>query len=91
MMYSADQEARFGWDLEDYSETLECLDAYQDQCSGDIEYRYALSGTGISYPRCDKHWDDRCQRQDEINHRYPYNAPSDFDPMYAGEHWDEDY
>lgn len=72
-------------------EILECLNAHDGQCSGDIEYRYALSGTGISYPRCDKHWDDRCERQDEINRRYPHHAPSDFDPMYAGERWDEDY
>lgn len=72
-------------------EILECLDCYSGDCSGTIEYRYALSGTGISYPRCDKHWEHRLDVQDGINQRYPDQQPDDFDPMYAGEQWDEDY
>ena len=72
-------------------ETQECLDGPRD-CKGDIEYRMALSGTGRSFPRCDLHWSERLDRQDEINRRYPVNAPSDFDPTYAGEVWgDDDY
>ena len=51
----------------------------------------ALSSTGRSFPRCDKHWSDRLDVQDGINSRYPTHAPSDFDPSYAGESWDEDY
>lgn len=72
-------------------EQLECLDGHYEDCKGDVEYRFALSGTGISYPRCDKHWAERVVRQQEIDQRYPYNQPSDFDPLYAGERWDDDY
>lgn len=82
-----------GADHNPREECPECLDAGPDGagCEGVIEYRYPLSGTGRSFPRCDKHWDERCQRQEEINQRYPHNAPSDFDPSYAGERWDDDY
>ena len=80
------------------NEPLECLDAGMDPdtCQGEIELRWPLSGTGRSFPRCDKHWEERCHRQEEINQRYGHpdsnaGAPSDFDPSYAGEHWDEDY
>lgn len=72
---------------------MECLDG-QDllgACKGPIEYRESLSGTGIPYPRCDFHWDMRLDRQDQINDRYPSHQPADFDPMYAGERWYEDY
>jgi hypothetical protein len=72
-------------------EQLECLDGHYEDCEGTLEYRFALSGTGISYPRCDKHWEERVVRQQEIDQRYPYNEPADFDPLYAGERWDDDY
>lgn len=74
------------------AETLECLDG-PVMCKGEVRYRMALSGTGRSFPRCDKHWDDRLDVQDGINSRYPDSpfAPSGFDPSYAGESWDEDY
>lgn len=67
-----------------------CLDEYMGNCSGTVEYRFALSGTGKSFPRCDGHWSERLDRQDEINKRYPDSpmAPSDFDPTFAGEVWD---
>lgn len=70
-------------------EALECLDGPND-CEGAVEYRMALSGTGRSFPRCDKHWSDRLDVQEGINRRYPVTAPSDFDPYYAGESWDEE-
>ena len=75
------------------NESLECLDENPllGACKGPIEYRESLSGTGISYPRCDFHWDMRLDRQDQINGRYPYHQPADFDPTYAGERWDDDY
>ena len=72
-------------------EQLECLDGHGGDCQGEVEYRMPLSGTGRSYPRCDRHWGERVVRQQEIDQRYPYHQPSDFDPLYAGEHWDEDY
>jgi len=71
-------------------EQLECLDG-PDGCDGVVEYRMALSATGRSFPRCNKHWDERLQKEEEIRQRYPVLAPADFDPLYAGERWDEDY
>ncbi len=71
---------------------LKCLDDQgYDECVGDVEYRMPLSGTGKSFPRCAHHWDVRLDLQDQIDSRYPTNAPSDFDPTYAGEYWDDDY
>lgn len=66
-----------------------CMEEGPD-CGGTVEYRYALSGTGKSYPRCDRHWERRLDIQDGINRRYPTHQPSDFDPSYAGEVWGED-
>ena len=69
-----------------------CLDAHRDaeHCSGSVEYRESLSGTGTPIPRCDAHWSKRLDEQQRINERYPQRAPADFDPLYAGERWDED-
>jgi hypothetical protein len=73
-------------------ETIECLDDYGDgTCEGAVEYRMPLSGTGMSFPRCEKHWKERLETQQGINERYPVHAPSDFDPAYAGERWDDEY
>lgn len=75
-------------------EPLECLDDIgnpDDPCEGAVEYRMALSATGVSYPRCEKHWAARMETQEAINRRYPQHPPSDFDPAYAGERWDEEY
>lgn len=74
------------------SDELKCLDDHGDgECKGKVQYRMALSGTGIPYPRCDKHWSKRLDKQQAIRRRYPRSAPRDFDPMYAGERWDDDY
>lgn len=65
-----------------------------DACNGSVEYRHSLTGTGVPIPRCDKHWAARLDKQDEINRRYAPHSdvpPSDFDPYYAGERWDDDY
>lgn len=67
-----------------------CLDDRGD-CNGPVEHRMPLTETGRSFPRCDKHWEIRLKKQDEINQRYPYHQPSDFDPAYAGERWDDEY
>lgn len=77
------------------TEPLECLDEHPDGqgCRGPIEYRMPLSATGRSFPRCEAHWEERLDRQAEINERYPDTpiAPSWFDPSYAGERWNDDY
>jgi hypothetical protein len=71
---------------------LDCLDDYGDNtCEGNVEYRMPLSGTGNSFPRCEKHWEDRLETQQGINERYPMTAPSDFSEMDAGERWDDEY
>ena len=69
---------------------MECLDDGRNDCLGPIEYRMPLSSSGKSFPRCERHWDARLKEQARINRDYPYNQPSDFDPSYAGEAWDED-
>jgi len=74
----------------DRERKIECLDG-PEGCGGAVEYRAPLSATGRSFPRCERHWEERLDRQDEINRRYPTLAPSDFDPAYAGERWEEDY
>lgn len=70
----------------------ECLN-YGPDCSGAVEYRMPLSGSGKSFVRCDTHWLERLDVQKGINRRYPDSPmpPSDFDPYYAGETWDYDY
>lgn len=78
--------------MSEESEQLTCLDQRpENACRGPVEYRMALSATGKSFPRCDKHWDERLVKDEEIRRRYPEHAPADFDPSYAGERWDEDY
>jgi len=69
---------------------VKCLDHHKGACEGAVEYRYALSPTGKSFPRCDLHWEIRLREQEEINTKYPSLQPHDFDPMDAGERWEED-
>lgn len=69
---------------------LKCLNEGPD-CKGTVEYRMPLSGTGKSFPRCDKHWDDRLDQEQGLRERYPEHPPSDWSPLDAGESWDEEY
>lgn len=70
----------------------ECVDGPQD-CQGAVAEYAALSGSGMFFPRCERHYGcyvERVQpRIDEINRRYPASPPEDFDPYY-GESWAED-
>jgi len=43
-----------------------------------------------AFPRCRHHQDIRLRQAEETMRKYPINAPADFDPMYAGERWDEE-
>lgn len=71
--------------------TMECLDAnVEGPCEGPVELRMPLSGTGRSFPRCDRHWGERLDRQREIDERYPAHPPADWSPLDAGESWYED-
>jgi hypothetical protein len=38
-----------------------------DECSGHVEYRLAMSPSGISYPGCDAHFEARWQEQERIS------------------------
>jgi hypothetical protein len=75
----------------------ECLEN-GDDCQGDVEFRYPLSGTGQSFPRCDFHWQKRLFIQEEIDRKYSPNsdvAPSWFNDIGGGmneygERWDDE-
>jgi hypothetical protein len=76
------------------TEELKCLEDHTGACSGPVEYRDPLSGTGKSFPRCAVHWSARLEKQEEINRKYaPFSdvPPAGFDPTYAGERWDDEY
>lgn len=62
-------------------------------CRGSVEYRPSLSGTGTAIPRCDGHWEARLVTQERLDRDYPDSpiAPAWFDPMAAGERWNDDY
>lgn len=77
-------------------DTLERTDCIEhnpaaDDCEGNTELRMSLSGTGTPIARCDGHWSKRLDLQADLNRRYPATPPSDWSPLDAGEHWDEDY
>lgn len=71
-------------------EPLECIESHTEACSGPVEYRMPLSGTGKSFPRCDRHWQLRLDREQQLRERYPARPPRDWSPLDAGEAWDED-
>lgn len=76
------------------SAALECLDEHPDNsgCQGAVEYHLnPYSDSLKAWPRCEKHYGEYVDRMEGIALRYPVNAPSDFDPSYAGERWDDDY
>lgn len=76
------------------SEALRCLDAGDAHtCTGPVEYRHALSSTGVSYPRCDGAWAERLDDQQRLRRDYPDSPvpPAWFDEAAAGERWDDDY
>ncbi len=76
---------------DEYGNERTCLDDHTGECEGAVEWRESLSGTGTPIPRCDKHWTEALDRAQDIRQRYPEHAPADFDPLYAGERWDDDY
>lgn len=70
--------------------TERCLNYPSDSCAGDTLPRTSRSGMTRSL-KCDGCRAELDERLDEIEQRYPRQAPADFDPTYAGETWDEDY
>jgi hypothetical protein len=43
-----------------------------------------------AFPRCAFHQRKRLDQAEETMRKYPKLPPADFDPMYAGERWEED-
>jgi hypothetical protein len=79
---------------------IECLDSYDDStaCAGEVSYYYALSGSGLTWPRCEGHYAlyvERVQEKlDEVRKAYPDSPsapPAWFDATYAGEQWEDEY
>ena len=72
----------------------DCIDADEGSCAGQVFERYTLSRSGMTFPRCDHHYDAYVERTqpiiDDIDRRYPATAPADLDPSLAGEVWSED-
>jgi hypothetical protein len=68
-----------------------CIERQKGDCRGETIPRESLSGTGTPIERCDRHWDERLDWQAEHKQRYPDSpfAPAWFDPLDAGETWDE--
>lgn len=72
------------------TETLtydDCLDGPID-CAGAVEYRLAMSPTGISYPRCDEHMEQRWALQERLTS--DYGVPLTY---YGNDEdgWNDDY
>lgn len=63
-------------------------------CEGPVAAYPALSGSGMFWTRCERHYAAYVERVapriEETRRRYPVMAPSDYDPLFAGESWDED-
>lgn len=73
------------------STELTCMNESPD-CSGPVELRASLTGTGVPMKRCEKHQSDRLDLEDRLRRDYPDSdtPPSWFDPTYAGESWNDD-
>ena len=69
------------------SNNPKCLNESKD-CKGPVEYR--IRADGLSFPRCDFHWDQRLETEQHIKELESPFAPDWFDPLDAGERWDED-
>lgn len=70
----------------------DCLEFYTGECVGPVRWRASRTGTGVSMKRCDPHDDAAAERARGIRAVYPDspNPPAWFDPMMAGETWNED-
>lgn len=67
---------------------MECLDG-PDGCQGAVELRTV--DLLKWWPRCEKHFEERLEKQEHINELLSNTPPAWFDEGYAGERWDDDY
>jgi len=70
--------------VEPVLDASECLD-YSPECSGAVEYRIPMSGTGRSFARCDHHMSIRWAMQERLTR--DYGVPL----VYDGSDYDSDY
>lgn len=70
---------------------MRCIDT-DSACVGEEFLYTSMSGATQSW-RCEGHYQTYVERLspiiEDINRRYPRQAPADFDPAYAGESWDD--
>jgi hypothetical protein len=67
-----------------------CLNEGPD-CQGQVEYHLNPDRDDLkAFPRCERHQAIRLNQAEETMRKYPTLPPSDFDPYYAGERWDEE-
>lgn len=74
-------------------EEVYCIDERDGLCDGAVELRPSLTGTGTPISRCDFHWAKRLEWDAEHREKYPDTdvPPLWFDPLAAGERWNDDY
>ena len=71
----------------------ECLwSGSENPCQGEVVLHAALSGTGTLIPYCSFHWDEAVEKDSAHRQVYPDSPipPAWFDPLDAGERWDDD-
>ena len=70
---------------------MDCMEAHKGNCVGPVEMHLRPSDWK-GFPRCVYHADAWYAEQERIQRTYGgASAPSDFDPAFAGERWDEDW
>lgn len=78
--------------VDECGDPIECLGCIgsETECRGKVEWHWP--GHGIrNFPRCEQHQMERIVAAEEERRRYPMLPPSDFDPGFAGERWDDNY
>jgi hypothetical protein len=66
----------------------QCIQAGPD-CKGEVQPR-SYGSRLRTFDRCEFHHGKRLAKEQEIAQQYPTLPPDDFDPMDAGERWDEE-
>ncbi len=73
----------------------DCVDFRDDgSCKGTVEWHSTDPGMRPAFARCETHWLERLDSEEQTRRRYGTDTsipPTDFDPAYAGERWDDDY
>ncbi len=77
-------------DFKTYPEGPRCIQHGPD-CRGKVEHHLNPDRDDFkTFARCEHHQAKRLELAEDNRRKYPTFPPSDFDPAYAGERWDED-